>query len=321
MTVAIATLPMANRRTLTLGVLCGLAVALIWSGWSVATRFAVKSHLGPQDVTFLRFGVSALFLWPVLVRHGLGLQRIGIVRMLVMIVGAGVPFMLLASIGMRFAPASHVATLMIGMMPIFVALLSALFFGERFGRVQLFGLAIVIGGAACIGGYALFMNRASGEWRGDLLFVLGGLLFAGYTVAQRRSGISSWHATALVNVGSCVIFAPIYFLWLQPKIFSAPVQDVMFQVVAQGIFVAILAMYFYAEAVRRLGAPRAAIFGALAPALAVLISMPVLDEFPSGLTLIGIVLVMAGVMLVVTGARPRNAVIPNASRDLSVGEK
>jgi len=261
----------AARRSLVIGVLCGLAVALIWSSWSVATRFAVTTSLGPHDVTFLRFGVSALFLWPVLMRKGLGIAQIGIVRLSIMVLGAGVPFMLLGSVGMQFAPASHVATLMIGTMPIWVAVLSGLLFGERFTQRQLGGMAIVVAGVLCIGGYALLADRAAGEWRGDLLFLLAGLCFASFTVAQRRSGISPWHATALVNVCSAVLFTPVYFFGFTPKLFTAPLSAVGFQVVAQGILVAILGMYFYTEAVRRLGAPRAAIFGALAPALAVLI--------------------------------------------------
>jgi hypothetical protein len=32
-------------------------------GWSVATCVAVTTSLGPHDVTFLRFGLSALLLW------------------------------------------------------------------------------------------------------------------------------------------------------------------------------------------------------------------------------------------------------------------
>lgn len=286
-----------------IGVLCGLAVALIWASWSVATRFAVTTSLGPHDVTFLRFGVSALLLWPILLRKGLGIQQIGMVRLLVMVLGAGVPFMWLCSIGMQFAPASHVATLMIGTMPIWVAVLSGLFFGERFTRQQLGGMGIVLVGVLCIGGYALLANRTAGEWRGDLLFLLAGLLFASFTVAQRRSGVSPWHATALVNCLSALLFAPIYFLCLSPKIFTAPPVAVAFQVVAQGIGVAILGMFFFTEAVRRLGAPRAAIFGALAPALAVLIGMVALKEIPAWLTIVGIALVMCGVALVVTGGR------------------
>lgn len=295
----------AARRSLVIGVFCGLAVALIWSSWSVATRFAVTTSLGPHDVTFLRFGVSALFLWPVLVRKGLGISQIGMVRLSIMVLGAGVPFMLLGSVGMQFAPASHVATLMIGTMPIWVAVLSGLLFGERFTRRQLDGMATVVAGVLCIGGYALLADRAAGEWRGDLLFLLAGLCFASFTVAQRRSGISPWHATALVNVCSAVLFTPIYFFGFTPKLFTAPLSAVGFQVVAQGILVAILGMYFYTEAVRRLGAPRAAIFGALAPALAVLIGALFLGEVPAWLTLAGIGLVMSGVALVVTGAARR----------------
>lgn len=289
------------------GLCCGLAVALIWSLWSVATRFAMKTSLAPADVTFLRFGVSALFLWPVLLRSGSGasLSRAGPARLALMLIGAGVPFMLLAATGMRFAPASHVATLMIGMMPIFVALLSALFFGERFGRVQIGGLLAVIAGAACMGGQALLSHRGAGEWRGDLLFLCAGLLFASYTVVQRRSGTSPWQATALVNVGSGLLFAPVYFLFLNPGIFKLPLSELLLQAFAQGICNAILAMFFYAEAVRRLGAARAAIFGALTPALAVLLAMPLLGEFPSAVALAGIALVMAGVVLVVAGPRPK----------------
>ncbi|AGU51199.1 putative transporter, EamA-like family [Variovorax paradoxus B4] len=295
----------AGRQSLAAGVLCGLAVALIWSSWSVATRFAVTTTLGPHDVTFLRFGVSALLLWPILARKGLGLAQIGVVRLLVMVLGAGVPFMMLGSVGMRFAPASHVATLMIGTMPIWVALLSGVLFGEKFSRQQLGGMAVVLAGVLCIGGYALLANRAAGEWRGDLLFLLAGLCFASFTIAQRRSGISPWHATALVNVCSAVLFAPIYFFWFTPNIFTAPPAAVGFQVIAQGILVAILGMYFYTEAVRRLGASRAAIFGALAPALAALIGVLFLKEIPAALTMAGIALVMGGVALVVTGARAK----------------
>jgi drug/metabolite transporter (DMT)-like permease len=288
------------------GVLCGLAVALVWASWTVATRFAVTTNLAAHDVTFLRFGVSALFLWPILLRQGFGFGQIRFVHLAVMVLGAGVPFMMLASLGMRFAPAAHVATLMIGMMPIWVALLSGLLFGEKFSPRQLGGMGTVVVGVLCIGGYALLGNRAAGEWRGDLLFLLGGLCFAGFTIAQRRSGVSPWHATALVNVYSAILFAPIYLLVLQPNIFTAPAAAVWFQVIAQGIAVAIAGMFFYTQAVRLLGAPRAAIFGSLVPALAALIGAVFLREIPSWLTVMGIALVTAGVVLVVTGgARPK----------------
>ncbi len=142
----------AKHGNLLLGILCGLGVVLVWSGWAVATRFAVTTSFAPHDVAFLRLVVPAFLLWPILLRNGMGLSRIRIPRMIVMIGGAGVPFMPLASTGMRYAPASHVATLMMGVMPIFVAMLSTLLFGERLGRTQRAGLVTVIAGVVCSGG-------------------------------------------------------------------------------------------------------------------------------------------------------------------------
>ena len=293
-----------RRRSVWIGALCGLAVALIWSSWTVATRAAVTHVLGPADLAFLRFGVSGLLLWPVLARKGLGLRQLRRSHTLVMLAGAGLPFMLVASTGTRFAPASHMATLMIGMTPIFVALLSALLFRERLAPLQILGLVIVLGGVGSIGGQALLANRASGEWRGDLLFLLGSILFASYTLAQRRSGLSSWHTTALVNVTSGLVFTPIYLGFLQPTLLSAPIADVVTQVLAQGVGVAILGLVFYAEATRRLGATRAAMFGALTPALSVILSIPILGEVPSRTVLLGVALVSAGVVMVLMGKRP-----------------
>ena len=295
-----------SRRNLVVGVIYGLATALVWAGWAVATRFAMTTTLEPHDVTLLRYGVSGLFLWPLLFRTGLGLQQIGVVRMVVMVVGAGAPFMLVASNGINFAPASHVATLMQGAMPLFVAIMAVVLFGQRFDRPQTIGFAAVVLGIACIGGHALLFNRAEGEWRGDLLFLLGGNLFAAYTLAQRRSGISSWHAVALVSVISTIGFAPFYFLFYDSNLLTAPWQEVLFQAFAQGIGIAMLGLWFYGEAVRRLGAPHGAIFGSLVPGLASLMAAPLLGEIPGPSTIVGIVLVSLGVVLVSGIASLRN---------------
>lgn len=301
---AVAATPLAPAApSIPAGLAFGLGAALIWSVWSVATRFAVTTSLGPYDVTFLRFAVSAFLLWPVLLFKGTPWRAAGAKRLAIMFCGAGVPFVLLSSFGMHYAPASHTATLMVSGMPIWVALLSALLHGERFARKQIAGMAAVVLGVLCIGGYAVFMERAAGVWRGDLLLIAAGFFFACFTVTQRVSGLSPWRATVLVNVVSALAFSPVYFLWLSPRIFSAPLTDVLIQALVQGVGVAFLGMLFYAQAVRHLGAPRAAIFGALTPAFAVLLSLPVLHEVPGALTLAGIALVMGGVGMVVLGRR------------------
>jgi drug/metabolite transporter (DMT)-like permease len=69
------------------------------------------------------------------------------------------------------------------------------------------------------------------------------------------------------------------------------------QFLSQSILSGLVAVVAYGAAVKRLGSSRAAIFSALSPALAALIAIPVLGEYPSPLTLLGIGLAAAGVAL------------------------
>jgi drug/metabolite transporter (DMT)-like permease len=193
---------------------------------------------------------------------------------------------------------------MIGTMPIWVAVLSSVFYKQHLSRLQKLGMLIVFGGVFTIGGHALIFNREAGEWRGDALFLLAGFLFAVFTVAQRNSGTSPWVATAFVNVLSALIFTPIYLLWMKSGLGDAPLQDLLLQVATQGIAVSILALWLFSEAVRRLGATRAAVIGAMCPALTGLLAFLVLGEIPTVATLLGVVAVMSGVLIVVSNQLP-----------------
>lgn len=292
----------AQRRNVVLGVASALVVVLCWAGWVVATRFAVTTHLRPVDIAFLRYLVASLLLTPVLVRRGFGLRQLGLARVAVLVTGAGVPFLLVASTGMTFAPASDVGAVMIGTMPVFVAVFSALISRERFAPARVAGFAAVAIGIVGIAAHGLF-DIGSGAWRGHILFLAGAALFAIYTVTFRRSGIGPWHAAAIVNFYSLLLIAPAYLLVAGSRLLAAPVGDVLTQAVVQGVVSAIVALFFYGEAVRRLGASQAAALGSLTPVIAALLGMPLLGELPNALTWAAIAMVSAGVVLA-SGAWP-----------------
>jgi drug/metabolite transporter (DMT)-like permease len=299
--------PHVANRNLVLGVASGLLVAVCWAGWVVATRFGVTAHLGPYDVAFLRYLVGSLLLAPVLFREGLGIRRIGGGRTLLLVSGAGLPFLLVASTGMTFAPASDAGAVMVGTMPVFVAVFSALISKERFDMLRVAGFAAVIAGIVGLAAHGLF-TLDSGAWRGHLLFLLAGAMFATYTVTFRRTGIGPWHAAAIVNVYSLVIIAPAYLALSGMHLLHAPAAEVMTQAVMQGVVAGIVALFFFGEAVRRLGASRAAVLGALTPVLAALLAIPLLGEYPTRLTWVAIVIVCAGVVVASGGfSRERSA--------------
>jgi drug/metabolite transporter (DMT)-like permease len=201
-------------------------------------------------------------------------------------------------------------------MPVFVAALSALVLGEGFNRCQQGGIALVVLGLLLFGATSIYEGVGLGWWKGDLLLVAAGFCFASYSVAQKKSGLSAWQATALVNIGSIVIFLPIHVFFLPSRLDSVGLADILVQTFAQGIWVAILGMVCYAQALRYLGAARGASFGALVPVVTTLLGALALGEQPPATVLVGALLVSLGVCAVLLGRKlqvlpPIPAVQPN----------
>ena len=301
----------AERRNLYIGLGAGLLVVLCWAAWAIATRFAVTTHLRPVDVAFLRYLIASVLLAPALWRYGLGPRQIGLKRTLLLVAGAGLPFVLMSSTAMRFAPASDAGAVMIATMPVFVAVFSALVGGERFERMRVLGFAVVVAGVLGIAAHGL-LGAAPGAWRGHLLLVASAALFAMYTVTFRRSGISPWHAAGIVNFYSLLVLAPAYFLVFGSGLMAATAHEVITQAVMQGLIAAIVSLFLFNEAVRRLGASRAAVLGSLTPVFVALLGMPLLGEFPARVTWLAIIAVSLGVVLA-SGAFSRPAPAPRGS--------
>ncbi len=77
------------------------------------------------------------------------------------------------------------------------------------------------------------------------------------------------------------------------------------EVLVQGLIAGAGTLFTYAKMVSLLGPSRAAIFPALAPGLAALLAWPVLDHVPTVAETTGLVTVMAGLVLAVTGGLRR----------------
>ena len=294
----------ASRRNFIIGAAAALAAAMTSGSWVVITRLGVTTTLTPFDTAFLRFAIPTLILLPVLMREGFALKRIGVGRMALMIAGAGLPFALVAAAGMQLAPAAHAGALMPGSIPLFVTALAFLFERDRLDGGRAAGFAFIVAGVIAIGGYNLFLG-VPGQWRGHLFFLAGGLLWAIYTVTFRRVGIGAWHGTALINFYSTLILIPIYIA-VGSRLPVTPWPELTLQVAFQGVIAGVLAISAYAAGVRRLGSARAAAFVALTPAVAAVVAIPVLGEWPDAATTAGIVFVGLGVMLA-SGAIGRRA--------------
>ncbi len=290
----LASVPSQARPALA-GWLAALATVTIWAVWAVATRHAVTHDLPPAAVGLLRFGTPALMLISITWRIGLFPKGLGVAKGLGLL-GSGAPFFLVVGWGMQFAPAAEIGPLLPGTMPLFVALIGWLAFGERLERLRILGFALILIGVVCIGGYGLLF-AGNGAWRGHVLLLGGACLWGIYTHAYRRSGLSALQAAALIGLWSFLMLLPFGVPPLIRALGAGLAGPVVLQALLQGFLAGVAGIVLYGLAVDRLGASRAAAVSPLAIVLGALIAIPVLGEIPDAAALIGITLATLGVVL------------------------
>jgi len=268
----------------------------IWAAWMVITRMdLLSSGLDEFDITAIRFATASLILSPVVARQGIVAKSVGFGVTLLLAACAGAPYVLIASAGLTMAPASDAGPLTPGVMPLFAALLSAMFLKERIGRSRLFGLGLIPVGVALVAGTSIASGQPD-RWIGDLLFMLAAFFWAVFTVTMRRGRVPSMHGAALVAAWSAVLYLPIYAFFLMRTPWHTGWATILQQVIFQGVLTSVVSLVAFNKAIGILGASRSAVFASLVPALATLLAVPLLHEQPTALQFIGIGVITLGVL-------------------------
>ncbi len=271
-----------------------LVAVLVWSGWMILSRYSVRGSLTPYDITALRFGVAGIILLPVLWRKGLHIGPYGWKGSLFLAFSMGAPYNTIAIMGMHYAPASHAAAIINTVMLTITTLLGVALLKERTNAVRLSGVLFSVLGIACM----LFASHSLPDaWRGNALFMLGGGMWAAYTLCARAWKADPLHATAAVCVLSLILYLPIYLLFIPSHIGWHNAGEVAFQAIYQGIINSIFALLCYNRGLRLLGASTTSAFLPLVPILSTLLAIPLLDEIPNSLEWTGIFLAAGGVFL------------------------
>lgn len=278
------------------GLAYGVASALIGGLWQVVTRQSTTTTIDAPDLVVLRYLLPALLLAPIAWRTGLRPAGVPTRVLVALVAGAGLPFGLLAMTGTRYAPSSHMGVLVAGTAPLFTAAFAWLLWRERPDAMRAAGFALTALGVLTLGA-ASIVASATEAWRGDLLFVAAALAWAVFTVAFRASGLGPWQAAALVNTGSALLLLPMLAARGGGALLDAPPLDLLWQAAWQGAIAGVLGLWTFAQAIARLGATRAAAFGALAPVVSALAGWLWLGDRLGALEGIAIAAASAGVLL------------------------
>ncbi|MDP9808758.1 drug/metabolite transporter (DMT)-like permease [Rhizobium tibeticum] len=242
-----------------------VVTVLIWAAWILATRHSATTQLGTIDIGLIRYGIPALVLAPVWLKTGLLPKGVPLGMLATMVAGAGAVFFQLTTSAIHSTPASAAGILLGGSMPLAAAIIGIVVFRERPDFTRLLGLAAIVTGVGIL--LVRSLVGAALPWSSFVLLPMGAILWASYTHAFRRSGLSAVQASALIAIWSCLIHVGLAIVF-GTSIASAPLAEVGLQMLSQGILSGLAATVAYGLAVHALGGTQAAAFTAITPVLA-----------------------------------------------------
>lgn len=280
-----------------LGVVCGLLAALFWALGFAGTRHGLKVGFTPVDLLVHRYVWSGIAFLPLVLRAGISdLCGIGWGRGLALMVLGGPVMSLISYIGFLFVPLGHGSVIQPSCATLGGLLLAALFLKERISASRLSGAIVIVGGLGVIGAESIGHIGVDGV-QGDLIFVLTGLMFAGFGALLRHWRVSAVSAALVINVLSLLLL-PLYIASVGlAHIAAIGVSENAIQALAQGVLAGPAALYLFAVSVQRLGVARAAVFPACVPALTLLTGWLLIGEPPTLLQAAGLVIVLCGFYL------------------------
>lgn len=293
--------------TVIYGILGGILAAMLYGGWPVISRLGTLGTFDAYDLAFLRFAVAGLVMLPVVLFQRTdrnGYAGIAWPRLAALAIFSGLPYGLLVYVGFGMTPAGHGAVLLPGSIVVFSAIFAARYLGDRVSGLRLAGLAAVVTGIVVLGGGS-FAHGIPGQWRGHIMFVVAGALWAAFTVAARAWRVPPVATTAFVTVTSAAAYIPAYAMTAGTRIFDQPSHSILLQAVYQGVAVGVVAVVVYTKVVGWLGATRASAFTALVPAIASVLAAGFLGEPVTIPAFAGLVLVSLGMFASVAGGFSR----------------
>lgn len=296
--------PDSIRRDRLVGYACAALVVLVWSSFSLASRFSARPgegvRLTPWDLGALRYAVAwcvGLLLWLAGAGRGLPWRRAATLALF-----GGFGFALPSYAGFSLAPAAHGALINSGTLPFIVAIALRAITGERWSRSRQFSLALLLAGFVLFGIEAYAHQTAPlGAWHGDLLFLVASSSWAAYTILARRWSPTPMQAVVAVGLWCAPLYLPLWWLALPSHLAAAPagapLGEILFQAFFQGIVAVLVALALYTSALRRIGANHLTTITAAVPGVTALLAIPLLGEPLGALALAGLALVCAAVAL------------------------
>jgi drug/metabolite transporter (DMT)-like permease len=219
-------------------------------------------------------------------------------------IAAGVAFsadLALWHLAMRSTTAAN-ATLLVGLSPLWVALTAALVWNQRFRVLGWAGQAVGLGGALVL---ALARGARTGNGRGEALAVAASFCYAAFTLmmSRARRTLAAPQALVWMSVTCLACFALAIVIARDPLGGYEP--RAWFSLIGLGLVVQLLGWWLNSWGLGHVDAATGAIALQMQQVATPFLSAWLLAEPLRPLGMLGGTLIVAGIVMVATGGRPR----------------
>ena len=286
-------------RLLTHSMLVG--AAFFWGTNPMIMKVGMRElHPVPFNALRLSVGLLAAGLLLLHTRSWKPVQRADLPRFLLVGVAGFFLFQLCYSFGVNYTSAS-VAAIILGTLPINVALITRLFRIEHLSRRKIVGIAATFIGVILIalgkhGGIGL----AGSYFFGVVLLVISEVGYGTYTVFVKPLTVrySIYQIIFIIMSVSVLLFVAVSLPVFSPSAFIGLKPITWFSAVFSGIFPLAIGNILWSTGVKRIGSTNASVYGNLPPVFGVLAGITILKEVLSPMQLLGALIILGGVALV-----------------------
>ncbi len=260
----------------TQGYLFVLITMCIWGGFTIFSRLNLHWHVSAWDLVAMRFAIAFLILMHEKKKKK-DLAFLWHPRPVILALTGGLAYCLTVYTAFLQAPAAHAAIFLNGCIPLCTAVAAYLLFRQPFDKHTWLSLSIM-SSALVLMSYLMLRDQATAFGLGDLLFFISAVWWGIFTVLLKQWKLSAWHSMASVAIWSAIIYLPVYVLFVPKHFQEAEPIHLVIQGLFHGVLVVIIATLTYVAAIERLGAFKTGSIVTLAPFIAAVIAVPLLDE-------------------------------------------
>ena len=277
-----------------------IGMSFVW-GINFSVVKTALTDLSPLSFNSLRFGLASLFLLTMLwvLERDLSFRREDLGRLVLLGLIGNTIYQLLFIHGIDRTTASN-SSLILAIMPIFVALLSSVLGVERVGRKVWYGVVLsFVGIFLIVQGAGRTLTMTDQSWIGDLLILAGTICWSTYTVLSKP--LLQRYTPLKLTTLTMTMGTPLLVLVSIPSLKEQNWSSVSLQgwlcLIYSFCFAVGIGYVIWYTGVSRIGSAKTALYENLITVIAVAVAWLFLSERMTLLQVLGAVLVLSSLYL------------------------